>query len=93
MGTRNGVAVFTYIVDDVEINECPVSAITPESQQLIQLFAMAGHAHEASGATLFGPDLSKWPARMFDAQVVLEQCRIEENNARCQAEADMRDRD
>ena len=74
-----------YYVEGVEAPECPVSFISQESIQLVTLFATARSAHDASGASLFGPDLSQWDARMVDAQGVVERCRTEEYAARMKA--------
>jgi hypothetical protein len=65
-----------------------VSLISPQSAELIQVFSRARHAREGGGATLFGPDLSKWPAWAVDALVVIEQERIKEHNARIEAESE-----
>jgi hypothetical protein len=53
---------------------------------LVQIFTRANGAHDASGAALYGADLSRWPARMVDAQVVINQERIRESNAQQAAE-------
>lgn len=66
--------------------ECPVSAITPQSQELIQIYARNAHMQEAAGASLFGPDMGKWPARMVDVFVALESERVKSDNAQTRAE-------
>lgn len=43
---------------------------------MISVLNSAGRAHEASGASLFGSDLSRWPADVYDAQVLIQ---IQEN--------------
>lgn len=63
-----------------------MSFVTPHSVELVQIFSRARHATEASGAALFGPDLSRWPAWAVDAAVVIEQERIRVENARMTAE-------
>lgn len=63
-----------YDVEGAECGECPVAYITPESQELVDLFFEASRFQEA-GASAFGPDLSRWDARMVDAQSVIEGCR------------------
>jgi hypothetical protein len=68
------------------VNECPVSLITPESKRLVQILIRAERAHEASGASLYGPSLSRWPVRMLDAQVAIQQEINRESNARSEAE-------
>ena len=67
-------------------NECPVSLITPQSKQIVEVFVRAKFAHQASGAGLYGPDLSCWPARAVDALVVIQQETNREHNARVRAE-------
>jgi len=69
-----------------QIAECPVSYITPKSTQLLQIFSIAGRAHDASGAALYGPNLSEWPAWAVDAIDAIEQARIDEHNSRVAAE-------
>jgi hypothetical protein len=51
-------------INDVSTNECPVSATTPWAMQML-----SDHAESSrfEGAHLYGPDLSKWPADVFDA--------------------------
>jgi hypothetical protein len=63
-----------------------VSLITPESKRLVQILARSERAHEASGASLYGPNLSRWPVRMLDAQVAIQQETNRESNARQEAE-------
>lgn len=48
----------------------------PKVEMILSALSSGGHAHEASGASLYGPDLSKWPAEMVDAQVLIQ---IQEN--------------
>ena len=74
-----------FTVPDTEIPECPVSFVTPRSRELVQIFNRAQYS-QGAGASMFGPDLSKWPIWAVDAQVVLEQARIREHNARFEAE-------
>jgi len=66
-------------LDDVWCDECPVSFITPRSRALIEMFVKASLAHQATGAALFGPDLSEWPVWAYDAAIVVqeEQNRVE----------------
>ncbi len=75
-----------YEVTDTEIDECPVSFITPKASEIVQILNRTRHAKENSGAGLFGHDLSKWPAWAVDAVVVIEQERIKAENARFEAE-------
>ena len=73
-------------VASFSVNECPVSMITPESKRLVQILTRASMVHDASGASLYGPSLSRWPVRMLDAQVVIQQETNRETNARQEAE-------
>lgn len=43
---------------------------------------------EYAGSPVFGPDLSRWPARMVDAAAVIQQERNREQNARQEAAID-----
>jgi hypothetical protein len=67
-------------------DECPVSAIKPEMQQLVQIAAQEGHSFRATGASLLGPKSGKWPAWWFDVVTTLEMQRVLEHNARVEAE-------
>lgn len=53
-------------------NECPVSLITAKSEELIQVFAKS-KALASFGATPYGNNLAKWPAKMVEAFVILEE--------------------
>jgi len=63
-----------------------VSYITGDTQQLIQIDAMAKLAKDATGASLYGPDLSKWPSREVEALTVLQYEHNRVENARIEAE-------
>jgi hypothetical protein len=76
-----------YGVPGVSIKECPVSFITPKSIDLVQVAAKSQHAREASGASLYGPDLSKWPARAAEVMITLEVERVTAENARYERES------
>jgi hypothetical protein len=76
-------------VEGVEqLCECPVSYIKPESQELIQIWARSRSMYETCGASLLGPDLRKWPARMVDAFTTLEAERLRRDNAEVNAGRD-----
>jgi hypothetical protein len=68
----------TYAIDDTECKECPVSLITPESFQLVQILTDAQHVQKSTGAVSFSSDAGRWPARLYDAAKVLavEDIRI-----------------
>ena len=46
---------------------------------LVQTFAKARVMNEAAGAVLYGGDLNRWPSRLVDAFMVLqdEQTRVD----------------
>lgn len=71
---------------DCLIDECPVSFITPESRELVQVFLRARQMRELAGASLYGPDLREWPARVVDAFTLLESERLKTENAQSRAE-------
>lgn len=75
-----------YPNDSLRIRECPVSFIDPESVETVLAFANARLAHESSGAGMYGPDLSAWPAWAVDALTTLERERIATENARIESE-------
>lgn len=63
-----------------------MSYITAESRFLVDLYGRGQRTKDATGAALFGPDSSAWPAWWFDAVAVLEVQRILEANARHEIE-------
>ena len=78
------------------INECPVSLLEVESanfknglgaNELVQLFARSQVMHEAFGVSLYGGDLNKWPARLVDAFVLLQEEHRKVENLRNSASA------
>lgn len=71
-----------YFVDGVETDECPVSAITPRSFELVQLFATADKAREKTGNVM---DLNASPGWLYDAAVILRNQEIEVEIARDKA--------
>lgn len=54
-------------VHSIEQNECPVSLITPEAENLVTEILAAENVKTAMGAVVYGMDSSKWPSRWFDA--------------------------
>jgi hypothetical protein len=68
----------TYAIEDTETQECPVSLITAESYQLVQILTDARHVREATGAISFSPNAGEWPPRLYDAAkiVAIEDIRI-----------------
>lgn len=76
-----------YNVKGTSTNECPVSLISPESFELVQIYARSKQiGGESGGVSPFGPNLGKWPARMADAFCVLETERVKAETARQSAE-------
>ena len=71
----------------VSVQECPVSYVTPRSIDMVQLLARSEHGREASGASLYGPDLSRWPAPIAEAMIALEVERVTAENARHERES------
>ncbi len=59
-------------------NECPVSLLTVDRistlsyDETIQSFARAKVMNKALGVSPYGGDLNKWPSKMVDAFVLLE---------------------
>jgi hypothetical protein len=68
----------TYSIEDTECKECPVSFITPESFQFVQLITDAQHVHKATGAVSFDSNAGNWPSRLYDAAkvIAIEELRI-----------------
>lgn len=67
-------------IDGVRIDECPVSYITAESKELLSQTLHARNLYRACGASLYGPDLSAWPAAAVDAMSVVESEHIAAEN-------------
>lgn len=63
-----------------------MSLITARSNELLQMFVRSKRVKEASGAALFGQDLSRWPAWAVDAFDVCELESIRYENARIDAD-------
>jgi hypothetical protein len=75
-----------YHPENVQMDECPVSLISPAAQHLVMTFLDAKLVRDSTGAVLYGTDLRAWPVKMHDAAVLIERCRIAEHNARVMAE-------
>jgi len=67
-----------FSVHGTETRECPVSLITPESFELVQILSSAEDIYRSTGAVALGPDASQWDARLYDAArlVANEEARI-----------------
>lgn len=59
-------------IDDVRIQECPVSYITPETNETLSQVLHARNVYRACGASLFGSNLSEWPTWAVDAMSCIE---------------------
>jgi hypothetical protein len=68
----------SYFISDTECVECPVSLISPESFQLVQILTDAQHVQKGTGAVSFDPNAGEWPPRLYDAAKILaiEDIRI-----------------
>ncbi len=67
-------------IPGTEINECPVSYITPQSFELVQIHQAGSMIKNLTGAIDFGGDSSAWDARHYDALYVIaiEDRRVED---------------
>lgn len=68
-------------IPDTSISECPVSYITQDSMQLIEI-VQRGRIAKEHGAALFGPTANRWPAWYHDAIAVIESADAAEHKAR-----------
>jgi len=59
-----------------------------ELRAWVDIARRAEFAQQASGAALFGPDLSRWPARAVDALVTIQAEQNRAENARSAALAE-----
>lgn len=76
-----------YTVSGTSISECPVSYITPESYELVQMYARSKQIGGEQGtSSLFGPNLDDWPCRIADAFCALETEKVKTESARFEAE-------
>lgn len=75
-----------FFAPHVEVEGCPRAYITGESIELVQLWNRTRLAKDAIGATMFGSDLSRYPAKVVDAFTALELEKRAYDNARFEAE-------
>lgn len=80
-----------YSIEGVESAECPVSLIHEETRADVERFARAKRLKEAAGVSPWGTDLAAWPAREVDIFDLLELEHTRTENARWEAEREMRD--
>lgn len=59
-------------------SECPVSLITISAKNTLDAHSRA----HIAGTFLYGPNLSRWPAREVDASVIISYERSRADNAR-----------
>jgi hypothetical protein len=71
MGPQRG--YINYALDDEQIEECPVSVITPESKALVEIFSGSRIVHKQCGTSSLG-DPSQWSGKMVDAATIFEVC-------------------
>ena len=69
------------MLQQVKCAQCPVSEITPGSVEILEDYSRARLAHKAFGASPWGPDLSRWPARYTDAVNIIEREALEVEQA------------
>jgi hypothetical protein len=74
-----------FTIMDTGINECPTSFVEPETLELVQFFARSFIMKEATGASPYGGDLNKYPARLADAFVILQNEHAKVENLRMKA--------
>ncbi len=77
-----------YTLPEIQIDECPVSYITPASRELVNIEGRMRRVHDAGGAVFLGPDSSMWPAWWADGVALIEVQRVLEHNARSRQELD-----
>lgn len=61
-----------FSIFDTGTNECPVSLISSESIDMIVLYARTKVMREF-GASPYGGDLNKWPAKAVDSFVLIQE--------------------
>lgn len=62
-----------FTLDACAISDCPVAIVTEPSRQLVNLIAESGMVKDSAGATFYGPDAARWPARYYDAVMVIAE--------------------
>lgn len=69
-----------------DLEECPTSFIADGVPELIGILARKKTMSDVYGARISNKPLDQWPGKLVEALELLEQCRIEEHNARVHAE-------
>lgn len=80
-----------YEIEDTTIEGCPKQFIAPQSIELLQIVGRARAMKEATGAGMYGTDLSKYPSKLVDVMTTLENERIITDNAKYEAEQSERE--
>ena len=65
-----------------DLTECPVSFIEDGAAELVTALERAKRMHDNYGAPISDKPLHKWPGKLVEALELIEQCRVEEHNAR-----------
>ena len=68
------------MIPELSTDECPVSLITPDIRSVVRTIENHRYIKEFSGATLFGSDLSMWPAWYADAVQIIQEEICRETN-------------
>jgi hypothetical protein len=68
-----------FTIFEASTGECPISLITDESQELLELYHKSKVMREF-GVAPFGGDMNKWPARLVDAFMVIRQEEMKVEN-------------
>lgn len=76
-----------FRIDNISSNECPVSAITPDSRWLVEILSKNLRVHRAAGAPMYGTDSGLWPAWWFDAVEIAQRVIDMEEAAAAQERA------
>ena len=67
------VGEFSFRLDEISSNECPISYRSGESIHLVQLLSRNDTTHRAGGAVMFGSDTCRWPAWWCDAVAIAQR--------------------
>ncbi len=70
-----------FMIFGTATNECPVSLISAQSLELVQLFARTRMMKEF-GASPYGGNLSRWPSKLVDAFTLLQEEHTKVENLR-----------
>lgn len=79
-----------YEIEESEIDECPVSYISPWAAELVGSLEVARQVREAIGENPL-PPANRWPVRLLDAARLVNVESIKEEGARNLKEFEERD--